>query len=63
MRRWQERAYAGAQALAPLFERAVEAESLWPVLQAEALGIGHATNHIDVLPAHEALEVEAIRVV
>ena len=59
MRRWQERAYAGAQALAPLFERTVEAEALWPVLQAKTLRIGHAADHINVLPAHKALEVKA----
>ncbi len=59
----QDRPYPGTQALAPLFKRAIEAEALRPMPQAQTLRIAHPTHHINALPAHEALEVEAARVV
>src|SRR5215468_814062 len=59
----QHRPHASTQALAPLFKRAIEAEALRPMPQAQALWITHPTRHINALPAHEALEVKATRVV
>ena len=55
--------HPGAQALAPLFKRAAEAEALGSLLQAQTLRIAHATHHINALPAHEALEIKTSWVV
>jgi len=55
--------HASAQALAPLFKRTVEVEACWPMLQAQTLWIAHASYHINALPTHEALKVEATWVV
>ena len=59
----KERTHARTQTLAPLFKRTVEAEALGSMLQTQTRWIAHATSDITALPTHEALEVEATRVV
>jgi hypothetical protein len=59
----QDRPHLGTQTLAPLFKRTIETEALRPMPQAQTLRIAHPTHHVNTLPAHETLEVEAARVV